>query len=167
SLVDILVEASTEYLVRQLRAGADAVQIFDTWAGVLPPEEFVRWCIEPTRRIIGELRARIPEAKVIGFPRGAGTLLARYIEDVPVDAVGLDWMVDRGFARDRIQTRVPVQGNLDPLALVAGGAVLDRSIDAVLEAFADGPFIFNLGHGILPETPIAHVEQMLKRIRRN
>jgi len=167
SLVDILVEASTEYLVRQLQAGADAVQIFDTWAGVLPPEEFTRWCVEPTRRIIGKLRARIPEAKVIGFPRGAGTLLARYIEDVPVDAVGLDWTVDRGFARDRIQTRVPVQGNLDPLALVAGGAVLDRSIDAVLEAFADRPFIFNLGHGILPETPIAHVEQMLRRIRRN
>jgi uroporphyrinogen decarboxylase len=164
-LMDILVEASAAYLVRQLQAGADAVQIFDTWAGVLPPEEFSRWCIEPTRRIIGKLRREVPDAKVIGFPRGAGTLLARYIEEIPVTAVGLDWTVDRGFARDRIQTRVPVQGNLDPLVLVTGGAALDRAVDAVLEAFAGAPFIFNLGHGILPETPIAHVEQMLKRVR--
>jgi uroporphyrinogen decarboxylase len=165
ALIDILVEASAAYLIRQLQAGADAVQIFDTWAGVLPPEEFSRWCIEPTRRIVAEVRARIPSAKVIGFPRGAGTLLARYVEEVPVNAVGLDWTVDRGFVRERVQTRVPVQGNLDPLVLVAGGAALERGIDAVLEAFAGGPFIFNLGHGIVPETPIAHVEAMLKRIR--
>jgi uroporphyrinogen decarboxylase len=102
---------------------------------------------------------------VIGFPRGAGTLLGRYVEDVPVDGVGLDWTVDRGFVRDRVQSRVAVQGNLDPLVLVAGGAGLERGVDAVLEAFAGGPFIFNLGHGIVPETPIAHVEAMLKRIR--
>jgi uroporphyrinogen decarboxylase len=165
ALIDILVEASVAYLVRQLQAGADAVQIFDTWAGVLPPEEFSRWCIEPTRRIVAEVRARIPGAKVIGFPRGAGTLLARYVEEVPVNAVGLDWTVDRGFVRERVQSRVPVQGNLDPLVLVAGGAALERGIDAVLEAFAGRPFIFNLGHGIVPETPIAHVEAMLKRIR--
>jgi uroporphyrinogen decarboxylase len=164
-LMDILVEASAAYLVRQLQAGADAVQIFDTWAGVLPPEEFSRWCIEPTRRIVGKLRQQVPDAKVIGFPRGAGTLLARYVEEIPVNAVGLDWTVDRGFARDGIQARVPVQGNLDPLVLVTGGAALDRGVDAVLEAFAGAPFIFNLGHGILPETPIAHVEQMLRRVR--
>src|SRR5207302_4387926 len=97
ALVDRLVDSSASYLVRQLQAGADAVQIFDTWAGVLPPEEFSRWCIEPTRRIVTKLRAQIPGAKVIGFPRGAGTLLARYIEEVPVDAVGLDWTVDGGF----------------------------------------------------------------------
>jgi uroporphyrinogen decarboxylase len=165
NLVDVLVEASAAYLTRQLQAGADAVQIFDTWAGVLPPEEFARWCIEPTRRIISKVRAQVPGAKVIGFPRGAGTLLERYVQDVPVDAVGLDWTVDRGFVRDRVQTRVAVQGNLDPLVLVAGGAGLDRAVDAVLEAFAEGPFIFNLGHGIVPETPMAHVESMLKRIR--
>jgi uroporphyrinogen decarboxylase len=141
------------------------VQIFDTWSGVLPPEEFARWCIEPTRRIIAKVRAQVPGAKVIGFPRGAGTLLERYVADVPVDAVGLDWTVDRGFVRDRVQTRVAVQGNLDPLVLVAGGPGLDRAVDAVLEAFAGGPFIFNLGHGIVPETPMAHVESMLKRIR--
>src|SRR3954463_270551 len=161
-LVDRLVVASAHYLIRQLQAGADAVQIFDTWAGVLPAREFHRWCIEPTKRIIAKVRAEVPDAKVIGFPRGAGAGLLRYISDVPVDAVGLDWAVDPTFARDQIQSRIPVQGNLDPLALVAGGAALDRAIDEVLEAFSGRPFIFNLGHGIVPQTPIAHVEQMLK-----
>jgi len=165
-LIDILVVASADYLVRQFAAGVDAVQIFDTWAGILPPEEFAHWCVEPVARIIALVRREVPGAKIIGFPRGAGSALACYVEDVPVDAVGLDWMIDRDFVRERIQTRRPVQGNLDPLALVAGGPVLDRSVDAVLTAFADGPFIFNLGHGILPETPIEHVERMLARVRR-
>jgi uroporphyrinogen decarboxylase len=165
ALMDILVEASAAYLVRQLQAGADAVQLFDTWAGVLPAEEFRRWCIEPTCRIVERVRSQVPDARVIGFPRGAGTQLRRYIEDIPINAVGLDWTVDRDFARDLIQARLPVQGNLDPLVLVNGGEALDRAVDAVLEAFAGGPFIFNLGHGILPETPIAHVERMLARVR--
>jgi uroporphyrinogen decarboxylase len=164
-LIDRLIEASAAYLVRQLQAGADAVQIFDTWAGVLPADEFTRWCIEPVRRIIAAVRKQIPGAKVIGFPRGAGTMLTRYVDELAVDAVSLDWTVDRAFARERIQSKVPVQGNLDPLVLLAGGAALDRAVDQVLEAFAGGPFIFNLGHGILPETPIAHVEQMLARVR--
>ena len=164
-LMDVLVEASASYLVRQLQAGADAVQIFDTWAGVLPPEQFARWCIAPTKRIVTMVRLQVPGAKIIGFPRGAGSQLPRYVAETGVDAVGLDWMIDRDFARERVQSVVPVQGNLDPLALLAGGAALDRSIDAVMEAFAGGPFIFNLGHGILPETPIAHVEQMLVRVR--
>jgi uroporphyrinogen decarboxylase len=151
-LIDILVDASAAYLVRQLQAGADAVQIFDTWA-------------DPTRRIVAKVRAQIPGAKVIGFPRGAGALLARYVEEIPLNAVGLDWSVDRGFARDRVQSRVAVQGNLDPLVLVAGGAALDAAVDAVMEAFAGRPFIFNLGHGIVPQTPIAHVESMLRRVR--
>ena len=164
-LIDILVEASSAYLVAQLRAGADAVQIFDTWAGVLGSEEFDRWCIAPTARIVEAVRGAVPGAKIIGFPRGAGTQLGRYVEKVAIDAVGLDWMIDRVFARDHIQRRRPVQGNLDPLALLAGGAALDRAVDEVLDTFGNGPFIFNLGHGILPETPIAHVEQMLKRVR--
>jgi uroporphyrinogen decarboxylase len=164
-LIDKLVDASASYLVRQLQAGADAVQIFDTWAGVLPADEFGRWCIEPTQRIIAKVREQMPGATVIGFPRGVGAALLRYVEDVPVDAVGLDWTADLAFARDQVQRRVPVQGNLDPLALVAGGAALDRAIDRILEAFSDGPFIFNLGHGILPQTPIAHVEHMLARVR--
>jgi uroporphyrinogen decarboxylase len=164
-LIDILVEASASYLVWQFKAGVDVVQIFDTWAGVLPPEEFDRWCVEPARRIVSQVRQEIPNAKIIGFPRGAGVGLLRYIEQVPLNAVGLDWMIDRNFARDQIQRHVPVQGNLDPLVLLAGGPALDRSVDAIIEAFAGGPFVFNLGHGILPETPIAHVEQMLKRVR--
>jgi uroporphyrinogen decarboxylase len=166
ALVDRLVDSSASYLVRQLQAGADAVQIFDTWAGVLPPEEFELWCVEPTRRIVAQVRAAMPTAKIIGFPRGAGTMLGRYVSQTAVDAVGLDWMIDRVFARDHIQSRLPVQGNLDPLVLVAGGAALDRAVDVVLAAFSGGPFIFNLGHGILPETPIAHVERMLERVRR-
>jgi uroporphyrinogen decarboxylase len=160
-----LVDASVEYLARQVEAGVDAVQIFDTWAGVLAPDEFRRWCIAPTRRLVAELRQRVPGTKVIGFPRGAGSSLIPYLDEVPVDAVGLDWMVDTRFARERIQSRVPVQGNVDPIALLVGGAALDRAIDTVLEAFGAGPLIFNLGHGILPQTPIEHVEQMLARVR--
>ena len=166
ALIDILVEASSEYLTGQFAAGVDAVQIFDTWAGVLAGKDFDRWCIEPVRRIVANVRGRVPSAKIIGFPRGAGTSLPRYVDQVAVDAVGLDWMIDRTFARERIQSRRPVQGNLDPLVLLAGGSALDRAVDAVMEAFAAAPFIFNLGHGILPETPIAHVEQMLARVRR-
>ena len=165
ALVDKLVEASTGYLVRQLQAGVDAVQIFDTWAGILPAGEFQRWCVEPTQRIVAKVRAQVPGAKVIGFPRGVGAGLLRYIEDVPVDAVGLDWAVDPQFVRDEIQRRVPVQGNLDPLVLVAGGTALDRAVDRIVETFSERPFIFNLGHGILPQTPIAHVERMLARVR--
>lgn len=165
TLIDILVEASSDYLVRQFEAGVDAVQIFDTWAGVLAGADFDRWCIAPVRQIVANVRARVPNAKIIGFPRGAGTSLRRYVDQVAVDAVGLDWMIDRVFAREQIQSRRPVQGNLDPLVLLAGEGALDRAVDEVLEAFAAGPFIFNLGHGILPETPIAHVEQMLARVR--
>jgi len=165
ALIDRLVQASADYLLQQLKAGAEAVQLFDTWAGVLAPEEFERWCVQPAKRIVALLRRDVPDAKIIAFPRGAGTNLLRYIEQVPVDAVGLDWTIDRSFAREQIQSRLPVQGNLDPLALLAGGGALDRAIDLTLAAFGAGPFIFNLGHGILPETPIAHVEQMLKRVR--
>ena len=165
ALIDRLVQASAIYLVRQLQAGAEAVQLFDTWAGVLGPQEFDRWCVQPAKKIVALVRRDVPEAKIIGFPRGAGTNLVRYVEQVPVNAVGLDWAIDRIFARNQIQSCVPVQGNVDPLALLAGGAALDRAVDATLEAFSARPFIFNLGHGILPETPIAHVEQMLKRVR--
>jgi uroporphyrinogen decarboxylase len=164
-LIEILIAASADYLTRQFEAGVDAVQIFDTWAGVLPPEEFRRWCIEPCAKIAAMVRAKIPAAKIIGFPRGAGTKLEPYLAGVAVDAVGLDWMVDFVFARERIQKLRPVQGNLDPVVLLAGGAALDRSVDAIIEAFAGGPFIFNLGHGVLPETPIAHVERLIARVR--
>jgi uroporphyrinogen decarboxylase len=164
-LIDCLVEASTSYLVKQFAAGVDAVQIFDTWAGVLPPDEFRKWCIEPVARIVASVREHVPAARIIGFPRGAGTELPRYLDAVPIDVVGLDWMTELNFARDCIQPLRTVQGNLDPLALLAGGAALDRGVDAILEAFGQYPFIFNLGHGILPDTPIAHVERLIARVR--
>jgi uroporphyrinogen decarboxylase len=141
------------------------LQIFDTWAGVLPPREFQRWSVEPTKRIVEGVRAKVPDAKIIGFPRGAGALLPGYVETTGVDAVSIDWATEPSLIRERVQNRVAVQGNLDPLALIAGGDALDRSIDDVLANYAQGRFIFNLGHGIQPETPIAHVEQMVKRVR--
>jgi uroporphyrinogen decarboxylase len=164
-LIDALVEASASYLIRQLAAGVDAVQIFDTWAGILPADEFQKWCIDPVARIVEKVRRDLPQAKIIGFPRGAGTELGHYLDAVAVDAISLDWMVELDFARTTVQPRRPVQGNLDPLALLAGGAALDRSIDAILAAFAHGPFIFNLGHGVLPDTPISHVERLIARVR--
>ncbi|TMJ47364.1 MAG: uroporphyrinogen decarboxylase [Alphaproteobacteria bacterium] len=164
-IIDTLIENSIRYLLGQLQAGADALQIFDTWAGVLPPREFARWSIEPTRRIVEGVREKIPHARIIGFPRGAGALLPSYVDTTGVDAVSIDWAAEPSLIRERVQTKVAVQGNLDPLALIAGGAALDRAIDDVLANYASGRLIFNLGHGILPETPIAHVERMLKRVR--
>jgi len=165
-LIDCLVDASVDYLAQQFEAGADVVQIFDTWAGSLPAHDFERWCVQPTKRLVEKLREKKPGAKVIGFPRGAGKNIPRYVDETKVDAVSLESGIDRNFARDEIQSRVPVQGNVDPLILRKGGATLDREVDEVLTAFSNGPFIFNLGHGILPDTPIAHVEQMLKRVRK-
>ncbi|HSP50329.1 MAG TPA: uroporphyrinogen decarboxylase [Pseudolabrys sp.] len=164
-IIDCLVDASVDYLSNQLEAGADVVQIFDTWAGSLPPQDFERWCVQPTKRLIVKLRARRPGTKVIGFPRGAGKNIPSYVDETGVDAVSLECGIDRSFAREQIQSRVPVQGNVDPLILRKGGGALDREVDDVLNTFSSGPFIFNLGHGILPDTPIAHVEQMLKRVR--
>jgi uroporphyrinogen decarboxylase len=164
-IIDVLVENSIQYLLGQLEAGADSLQIFDTWAGVLPPREFARWSSEPTRRIVEGVRKHVPDAKIIGFPRGAGALLPGYVEETGVDAVSIDWAAEPSLVREHVQTRVAIQGNLDPLALLAGGAALDRAVDDVLANYAPGRLIFNLGHGILPETPIAHVERMLKRVR--
>jgi uroporphyrinogen decarboxylase len=163
-LIDRLVGASTEYLVRQFRAGVDAVQIFDTWAGTLPPAEFARWCIEPVARIVNAVRAAVPGAPIIGFPRGAGTSLPAYVQ-TGVTAIGLDWMINPAFACAHVPSGMALQGNLDPLALQAGGAALDAAVDTVMAEFAGRPFIFNLGHGILPDTPIPHVERMLARVR--
>jgi len=164
-IIDAIVENSIQYLLGQLRAGADVLQIFDTWAGVLPPREFQRWSVEPTKRIVEGVRKQVPDAKIIGFPRGAGALLPGYVAATGVDAVSIDWAAEPTLIRNEVQSRVAVQGNLDPLVLIAGGAALDRAIDDVLSNFAAGRLIFNLGHGIQPETPIAHVEQMVKRVR--
>ena len=165
AIIDRIVVSSIAYLNAQIAAGVDAVQIFDSWAGSLGPDDFKRWCIAPTRRIVEGVRAAHPQVRIIGFPRGAGHLIPDYIAGTGVDAVGLETDIDRDFVRDAIQSRVPVQGHLDPLVLRAGGDALEREVDAILTAFGDRPFIFNLGHGILPDTPIAHVERLLKRVR--
>jgi uroporphyrinogen decarboxylase len=164
-IIDVLVENSITYLLGQLAAGADVLQIFDTWAGVLPPREFQRWSVEPTKRIVEGVRKKVPDAKIIGFPRGAGAMLPGYVAATGVDAVSIDWTAEPLLIREKVQSRVAVQGNLDPLALIAGGDALDRSIDDVLANYAQGRLIFNLGHGIQPETPIAHVERMVERVR--
>jgi uroporphyrinogen decarboxylase len=165
-LIRRLTEASVDYLVAQLRAGAECVQVFDTWSGVLSPEQFSRWCITPMQNIVAGVRAEIPDAKIIGFPRGAGMLAWPYIKMTGgINAIGLDWTYDRAIAAEMFQQELAVQGNVDPLALLAGGDALDRETDETLRELSNGPHIFNLGHGILPQTPIAHVERMLKRVR--
>src|SRR5215472_1856942 len=138
-LIDRLVEASAAYLVRQFAAGVDAVQIFDTWAGVLPPREFARWVTEPTRRLVAAVRAKVPQAPIIGFPRGAGTLLPAYAASLGLNAVSLDWTVDRDFVCRQLPGSLAVQGNLDPAVLCAGGARLDAAVEEVLEGFAGRP----------------------------
>jgi len=163
-LIARLVDAVADHLVAQLEAGADAVQIFDSWAGVLDAAAFERVVTAPTRAIVAKVRAAKPEARIIGFPRGGGGKLAAYAAATGVDAVGLDWAVPLGRARE-LQKKVVVQGNLDPMRLVAGGAALDDGIDAILGALAEGPFVFNLGHGVTPETPIANVERLVRRLR--
>jgi uroporphyrinogen decarboxylase len=162
-LIDNLVEVSSAYLVEQLRAGADAVQIFDSWAGILGHGEFEKWCVEPVRRMAELVRAQIPEARIIGFPKGAAGRLDNYRQETGVNCLGLDWTVSLEQAK-RLQRQGAIQGNLDPVRLVAGGDALDRGVDAILDELGDGPLIFNLGHGITPDTPISHVERLLRRI---
>ena len=164
-LIDILVETSTDYLARQIEAGADAVQIFDTWAGVLDEDQFARWVVGPTRRIVEGLRRRVPGARVIGFPKGAGAGLAGYAAATGVDAVGLDWSVPLGYARDALQPSVAVQGNLDPLRVILGGSALDDGVDRILDGLGGGRLIFNLGHGITPEANPDHVARLVDRVR--
>lgn len=165
AIIDRIVLASIDYLNAQISAGVDAVQIFDSWAGSLGPDDFRRWCVAPTKRIVEGVRAEHPHVRIIGFARGAGRLIPSYVEATGVDAAGLESEIDRDFARDAIQALVPVQGNLDPLVLRAGGPELEREVAAIKTAFGGRPYIFNLGHGILPDTPIAHVERLLAAVR--
>jgi uroporphyrinogen decarboxylase len=165
SLIDRLVDASAEYLCRQFAAGADAAQIFDSWAGVLPPAEFERWCVAPIAAIASRVRAKAPHARLIAFPRGAGGKLAKFGDIAEIDAVGLDTAADPEAAIAALPERFALQGNLDPLALVAGGRRLDEEIERVKSGFERRAHIFNLGHGVLPETPIEHVERLVARVR--
>ncbi len=165
ALIDLLVGASIDWLSAQIEAGVDAVQIFDSWAGVLPAGEFEAWCEMPMRQIIAGLKTRHPGTPVIAFPRGAGTRVAELAERLGAAALGIDTAADPRWVAKHVGTGITVQGNLDPLVLLAGGEALDRGVDTILEAFAGRRHIFNLGHGIVPPTPIAHVERMLKRVR--
>lgn len=165
-LIEILVQASITYLVAQLRAGADVVQIFDSWSRVLSPKAFERWSARPIARIVAGVRAAIPDARIIGFPKGADRGLLSFVETTGVDAVGVDWSVPLRTIRAEIADRAAIQGNLDPMVLVAGGTELDDAIDEILDAMRGARLIFNLGHGIVPQTPIEHVERLIERVRR-
>jgi uroporphyrinogen decarboxylase len=164
-LIARLTEGSMAYLSRQIEAGADCVQIFDSWAGALAPLEFEKWCIAPVKKIIAGLHARHPDTKIIAFPRGAGLALTNYAAATGADAVGLDTSVDPAIADALMPKGLPVQGNLDPLALIAGGVPLQRAIEKIRSAFRARPHIFNLGHGILPDTPLDNVEALLSAVR--
>ena len=166
ALIDRIADCTITYLLGQIAAGVEAVQLFDSWSGSLSPAQFEQWVIAPTARIVAALHARAPGVPVIGFPKGAGGKLPAYARETGVDAIGVDETVDPVWADASLPASMPVQGNLDPLALIAGGATLDSAVDRILAAFAERPHVFNLGHGILPDTPIAHVEQLLARVRR-
>jgi uroporphyrinogen decarboxylase len=167
AIIAAIVETTVDYLSAQIDAGVDAVQLFDSWAGSLSPDQFREWVIAPNAAIVQGLRARHPDTPIIGFPKGAGAKLIDYAAGTGVDALGLDETLDPAWADRELPRGMPVQGNLDPLALIAGGATLDRAVDAILEALSGRPHIFNLGHGILPDTPIAHVERLVARVRGN
>ncbi|MGI8570059.1 MAG: uroporphyrinogen decarboxylase [Methylocella sp.] len=165
SLIDRLVQASIDYLAWQIEAGVEAVQIFDTWAGVLPFAEFERWCLMPVEAIVAGLRLRHKDARVIGFPRGADHHLMDFAARTGVNVLGLDSTVDPRWAAKTFDRGLVLQGNLDPLALAAGGLPLETGVQQILSAFRGRPHIFNLGHGVLPHTPIQHIELMLDVLR--
>ena len=164
-LIERVTQASIAYLCAQIRAGVQAVQVFDSWAGILPTQEFDRWCAAPMRKIAAALKAAHPGVPVIAFPRGAAHNLAQFADMPGVAAVGLDTTADLVWSARTLQGTKALQGNLDPLALIAGGQALDRQADHIMQTLGNGPYVFNLGHGILPHTPIAHVGQLLARVR--
>jgi uroporphyrinogen decarboxylase len=163
-LLKVLADCSAAYLIRQIEAGADAVQIFDSWSGVLDEAAFEAFCVAPVAEIVRQVRLVYPEVPIIGFPKGAGAHYEGYRQKTGITGLGLDWTVPMASAR-ALQRQGAVQGNLDPLRLTAGGEALSDGVSTILRELGDGPLIFNLGHGITPETPIAHVEAMVKMVR--
>ncbi len=164
-LIDLLVEVTADYLCKQIEAGAEAVQIFDSWAGALDQFAFGRWSIAPTKQIVNRIHVKHPDVPIIGFPKGAGTNYPWYCKETGISAVGLDQHVCSAWAKAELQSYCPVQGNLDPFVLLAGGDELDIQVREILDDLSDGAFVFNLGHGIHKDTPIAHVERVVKIIR--
>jgi len=165
AIIDAIAAMTVDYLSGQVQAGVEAVQLFDSWAGNLSPAQFERWVIAPNAAIVAAFKARHPDVPVIGFPKGAGGKLPAYTRETGVDAIGLDETVSPEWAAANLPADLPVQGNLDPLALIAGGEALESAVGRIISAFVDRPHVFNLGHGILPDTPIAHVEHLLRLIR--
>ncbi|NDF11372.1 MAG: uroporphyrinogen decarboxylase [Proteobacteria bacterium] len=164
-LMQLLVDVTSDYLIAQIDAGAEAVQLFDSWAGVLPEESFEEWVIKPAKEIRKRVKKIYPQVPFIGFPRGAGLYYKDFVKEVAPDAVGLDYTVPRQWAAEKLQTRLPVQGNLDPCILLTDKKTVAKETVKVLTDFKKGPHVFNLGHGILPATPIENVEAMIKAIR--
>ncbi|WP_209316222.1 uroporphyrinogen decarboxylase [Haematospirillum sp. 15-248] len=164
-LIALLEDASVDYLCGQIEAGAEALQIFDSWAGVLPEKEFYRWALEPVQRIVSAIKDRHPDIPIIGFPRGAGLLYEQFVRESGCHAISLDTTVPLEWAARTLQPHMTVQGNLDPVALLAGGEYLDQAVDAILHSLGHGPFVFNLGHGILPATPPENVSRLVERVR--
>jgi uroporphyrinogen decarboxylase len=164
-IIDAIVTLTVDYLSGQIIAGVEAVQLFDSWAGSVSPAQFDEWIIGPTVRIVEALKVRHPETPIIGFPKGAGGKLLAYAQSTGIDAVGLDETVDPVWAHHNLPATMPVQGNLDPLVLVAGGQALDDAARRIIDTFQGRPHIFNLGHGIVPHAPIAHVERLLNVVR--
>jgi len=164
-LMALLTEASIDYLAAQIEAGAEVVMLFDTWAGLLPPSEFITHVVEPATTIVEALNRRFPDVPVIGFPRLAGMYAGTYAERTGVDGVGLDTGTDPARAAVSVPEQVAIQGNLDPIALIAGGAAMRKQVDGILDAMRGRPHIFNLGHGILPQTPPDHVAELVASIR--
>lgn len=160
-LIDLVTAATILYLRRQIDAGAEVIQLFDSWAAHLPDHEFDKWVIAPTAKIVAALGQSHPDVPVIGFPRGAGAAMVRYAAETGIAAIGLDTGVPVAWARENLQTRLPVQGNLDPFTLVAGGKALEAEAMRLLAGFGTGPHIFNLGHGIVPETPPENVARLV------
>jgi uroporphyrinogen decarboxylase len=165
AILDIVSRITVDYLSRQIDAGVDAVQLFDSWAGSLSPAQFEQLVIGRTAWIVAELKKRHPQTPIIGFPKGAGGKLRAYAAETGVDAIGLDETVDPAWAAKELPEGLPVQGNLDPLALIAGGEALRSATRRILDAFTDRPHIFNLGHGIQQTTPIAHVEELVELVK--
>jgi uroporphyrinogen decarboxylase len=166
ALIALLTEGTIELLAAEIAAGAEAVQLFDTWAGVLPLSAFRRWVVEPTRQIVAGVKARYPRCSVIGFPRGAGMLYEEYAVATGVDAIGLDTAVPPAEARSRLTPRAALQGNLDPVLLLTGGEALDTAVAELRRSFDGAPWIFNLGHGVLPDTPPEHVAALADALTR-
>lgn len=164
-LIDTVVAATAEYLIAQADAGAEALMIFDSWAGMLPPSQFRRWVIEPTRQIVDLVRAKYPTIPLIGFPRLAGPMLVEYSERAGVRTVAMDTSMDPNWARAAVSPEITLQGNLDPLSVLAGGEAMEAQARGILDAMRGRPFVFNLGHGILPPTPPEHVAALVRVVR--